>query len=309
MAIPVVLVAGFLGAGKTTLINHTLTNAGGRRIAAVVNDFGAINIDAALLEQTGDGVIGLRNGCICCSLQGDLLRTIGSLLRRQPAPDAIVIETSGVADPAPIVDSLLDPVIFREAPLDSVIGLVDAAETLLNPQRRQDALFRAQLAAADFIVLNKLDLVPAASIPGLVADLRGAGMRGQVLHAEWGRIPMELLFGAGLHAATDASPVSRGPSADRFETLNWTSERPLVLPLFQKMIEQLAPSLARAKGILALADQPGRTVLFQLAGQRATLAAGPTPEAGQPLVRLVLIFEVGRLNPDAVRGQLDRCVT
>ena len=201
--------------------------------------------------------------------------------------------------------------IFREAPFNSVIGLVDAAETLLNPQRRQDALFRAQLAAADFIVLNKLDLVPAASIPGLVADLRGAGMRGQVLHAEWGRIPMELLFGAGLHAATDAFARQPGSGADRFKTSNWTSERPLALPLFQKMIEQLAPSLARAKGILALADQPGRTVLFQLAGQRATLANGafPLPEAGQPLVRLVLIFEVGRLNPDAVRGQLDRCVT
>src|ERR1019366_8139810 len=186
MAAPVVVVAGFLGAGKTTLINHILAHAGGRRIAAIVNDFGAINIDAALLEPTADGVIGLRNGCICCSLQGDLLRTIGILLRRTPPPDGIVIETSGIADPAPIVDSLLDPVIWREAPLDSVVGLVDADDALANPERWQDALYCAQLAAADFVVLNKLDLVPSGSVPQLIADLRAAGARGHVLHAEWG---------------------------------------------------------------------------------------------------------------------------
>jgi G3E family GTPase len=309
MTVPVVLVAGFLGAGKTTLVNHILTNADGRRIAAIVNDFGAINIDAALLEQTTDGVIGLKNGCICCSLQGDLLRTIGNLLRRQPPPDAIVIETSGIADPAPIVDSLLDPVIFREAPLDSVIGLVDADDLLANPHRRHDPLYRAQVAAADFVVLNKLDLVPATSIPQLISDLRGAGMRGHVLHGEWGRIPMELLFSAGLHEVGGEPPITRRLATDRFETLSWTSDRPVLLASFQKVIERLSPSLARAKGLLTLSDQPSRSVLFQLAGQRATLSAGPAPEPGQPLVRLVLIFELGRLDPTAVRSDLERCVT
>src|SRR6202020_3011435 len=102
MSVPVVLVAGFLGAGKTTVVNHLLAHAEGKRIAAVVNDFGAINIDAELISGASDGVVSLSNGCICCSLEGDLLRTLATLLRRDPRPELSVIETSGVADPAQI---------------------------------------------------------------------------------------------------------------------------------------------------------------------------------------------------------------
>ena len=308
MTVPVVVVTGFLGAGKTTLINHILTHTDGRRIAAVVNDFGAINIDAELLEQAAGEIIGLRNGCICCSLQGDLLRTIGNLLRRTPAPEAIVIETSGIADPAPIITSLLDPVVWREAPLDSVLGLVDADDALINPQRRQDALYRAQLAAADFVVLNKLDLVPPTRVPQLTAELRSAGMRGHVLHAEYGRLPMELLFTAALYDPASKPAQPRKPAAERYDSVSWTSDRPISLPAFQAAIQRLAPDLVRAKGVLALADQPGRPVLFQFAGQRATLAAAPAPQEGQPPVRLVLIFEIGRLDRTAIAQALDASV-
>src|ERR1700736_1741124 len=159
MSVPVVLVAGFLGAGKTTVVNYLLAHADGRRIAAVVNDFGAINIDAELITGASDGVVGLRNGCICCSLQGDLLRTLAALLRRDPRPEFIVIETSGVADPADIVRNLMDPVIWREAPLEAVLCVVDAttpAATL------KDALLRSQLRMADVVALSKVDLVDAA---------------------------------------------------------------------------------------------------------------------------------------------------
>ena len=111
MPIPILLVTGFLGAGKTTLVNRILQQADGRRIAAVVNDFGAINIDAELIAGAEDGVVSLADGCICCSLEGDLLRTLANLLRRSPRPEAIVIETSGVADPEDIIRNLMDPVI------------------------------------------------------------------------------------------------------------------------------------------------------------------------------------------------------
>src|SRR5215212_8102379 len=126
MPVPILLVTGFLGAGKTTVVNHLLAHAEGRRIAAVVNDFGAINIDAELIAGASDGVVSLTNGCICCSLQGDLLRTLAGILRCNPRPDNIVIETSGVADPADIVRNLMDPVIWKEAPLETVLCVMDS---------------------------------------------------------------------------------------------------------------------------------------------------------------------------------------
>jgi G3E family GTPase len=176
MPVPILLVVGFLGAGKTTVVNHLLAHAEGRRIAAVVNDFGAINIDAELVAGASDGVVSLANGCICCSLEGDLLRTLAAILRRSPRPEAIVIETSGVADPADIVRNLMDPVIWREAPLETVLCVVDAtasAETV------NDALFRSQLRAADVVALSKVDLADAAArkrIRDVVAAVKPAAI-------------------------------------------------------------------------------------------------------------------------------------
>jgi G3E family GTPase len=158
--VPILLATGFLGAGKTTTVNRILAHAAGRRIAAVVNDFGAINIDAQLIAGAGDGVVSLTNGCICCSLEGDLLRTLASILRRSPRPDHIVIETSGVADPADIVRNLMDPVIWKEAPLETVLCVVDATTPVVQ---LDDALLRSQVRAADVVALSKTDLVEAAN--------------------------------------------------------------------------------------------------------------------------------------------------
>jgi len=179
MPVPILLVTGFLGAGKTTVVNHLLAHAEGRRIAAVVNDFGAINIDAELIAGASDGVVSLANGCICCSLEGDLLRTLATLLRRDPKPDTIVIETSGVADPSDIVRNLMDPVILREAPLETVLCVMDAGTP---PSALDDALVRAQLRVADIVALSKLDLadegagarmreaIRALRVPAVVVD-------------------------------------------------------------------------------------------------------------------------------------------
>src|ERR1700760_4972138 len=158
--VPVLLVTGFLGAGKTTVVNHLLAHADGRRIAAVVNDFGAINIDAELIAGAADGVVSLSNGCICCTLEGDLLRTLATLLRRDPRPEFIVIETSGIADPADIVRNLMDPVIWKEAPLETVLCVVDATQ---SAAALDDALLRSQLRAADVVALSKVDLADAAA--------------------------------------------------------------------------------------------------------------------------------------------------
>src|ERR1700678_4571064 len=159
VSVPVLLVVGFLGSGKTTVVNHLLANADGRRIAAVVNDFGAINIDAELITGAAGGVVSLSNGCICCSLEGDLLRTLALLLRRDPQPELIVIETSGVADPTDVVRNLMDPVIWHEAPLETVLCVVDATTPIAM---LDDALLRSQVRAADVVAFSKADLADAA---------------------------------------------------------------------------------------------------------------------------------------------------
>ena len=306
MPVPILLVAGFLGAGKTTVVNHLLAHAQGKRIAAVVNDFGAINIDAELIAGASDGVVSLSNGCICCSLEGDLLRTLATLLRRDPRPEIIVIETSGVADPSDIVRNLMDPVVWKEAPLETVLCVVDATQpaSALN-----DALLRSQLKAADVVALSKLDLVDAKVRDEIRDSVRAQRPAAVVVDTIHGEVPAALLFPVELdRVPVPREPGPRRPAADRFETLGWSSDRPVLLPRLQQAIEKLAPKLARAKGLFETVEQPGRLTVFQLAGGRATLAAGGTPAPGVPRSRIVFIAEMGVLSRTELDAIMEGCV-
>ena len=302
MPVPILLVAGFLGAGKTTVVNHLLAHAGGKRIAAVVNDFGAINIDAELIAGASDGVVSLANGCICCSLEGDLLRTLAALLRRRPQPEAIVIETSGVADPTDIVRNLMDPVIWKEAPLETVLCVVDATSPV---EALGDALLQSQLRAADVVALSKVDLADDAQRERIRAAVAAVKPTAVVVDAPEGQVPLALLFPGD---AVPREPGRRGPAADRFETLSWTSDLPLSLPRLQRAIGELAPKLARAKGFFEAVEQPGRQLLFQLAGGRATLAASGPPPPGAPCARIVFVTEIGVLSPAEIGVVMGACV-
>jgi G3E family GTPase len=304
--VPILLVAGFLGAGKTTVVNHLLAHAGGRRIAAVINDFGAINIDAELIAGASDGVVSLSNGCICCSLEGDLLRTLASLLRRDPRPEFIVIETSGIADPSDIVRNLMDPMIWKEAPLETVLCVADATTP---PATLNDALLRSQLRTADVVALSKVDLVDAAARARLREAVRMLHPAATVVDALHGKIPAALLFPPDadrVRALRESGP--RRPAADRFETLSWTSDRAVSLPRLQQAIGRLAPKLARAKGLFETVEQPGRSTVFQLAGGRATLAPGEALAAGAPRARIVFIAEIGALSMAEIDSVMDACI-
>lgn len=306
MPVPILLVTGFLGAGKTTVVNHLLAQAEGRRIAAVVNDFGAINIDAELIAGASDGVVSLANGCICCSLEGDLLRTLATLLRHDPQPEVIVIETSGVADPADIVRNLMDPVIFREAPLETVVCVVDAT---MPAAKLDDALLRSQLRAADIVALSKVDLVDGSTRAKLRDAVRAVRRAAVVVDAPHGEVPTALLFPAESDRAPALrEPGPRRPAEERFETLSWTSDHQVSLPKLQAAIGRLAPKLARAKGLFETMEQPGRLTVFQLAGGRATLAPGGTPPAGVPRARIVFIAEVGVLSREEIDAIMEGCV-
>jgi G3E family GTPase len=315
MPVPVVLVAGFLGAGKTTVVNHLLAHADGRRIAAVVNDFGAINIDAELIAGAADGVVSLSNGCICCSLEGDLLRTLAALLRRDPRPELIVIETSGVADPTDIVRNLMDPVIWREAPLETVLCVVDATTPVAM---LDDALLRSQMRAADVVALSKVDLADAEACTQVRDAVRARRPAAVVVDAPHGEVPHALLFPADVdhvprepglreHFGLRQLGQSR-PAADRFETLSWTSERPVSLSRLQQAINRLAPRLARAKGLFDTLEQPRKSMVFQFAGGRATLAPGATLAAGMPRTRIVFVAEIGLLSRAEIDSIMQGCI-
>jgi G3E family GTPase len=304
--VPILLVAGFLGAGKTTVVNHLLAHAEGRRIAAVVNDFGAINIDAELIAGASDGVVSLANGCICCSLEGDLLRTLATLLRRDPQPEFIVIETSGVADPQDIVRNLMDPLIWREAPLETVLCVVDASTpvAMLN-----DALLRSQIRAADVVALSKVDLADAAGHAQVRDAVRAMHPAAVVVDALHGEVSAALLFSPDVdRMPTPREPGPRRPTADRFESLSWTSEQPVSLPRLQEAIGRLAPKLARAKGLFETVEQPGRWTVFQFAGGRATLASGGTPAADMPRTRIVFVAELGVLSRAEIDSIMEACI-
>lgn len=288
MSLQVLVVTGFLGAGKTTLINRLLLAADGRRIAAVVNDFGSINIDAELIAERSETVLGLSNGCICCSLQADLLRTLKQLAGRANPPDHVVIEASGVADPQGIVAALMDPALFGSVMLDAVLTVVDAEDCGANPARMEDSVWRAQVDSADLLAVAKTGEIDVAP---LVARL-GAISRTRILMLDDAPPPVELMLaiGAGCRLRPDR-PVLRD---DRFVSVEVASAEPALLRAFQAAMEQLAPCLLRAKGLMTFHELPGRTMQFQMTGRRATLAPHENNPQG---CRLVLIGERASLDP------------
>lgn len=308
MAIPILLITGFLGVGKTTLISRILTEAHGRRWAAVVNDFGAINIDAALLGTVSDDVINLKNGCICCSLAGDLLQTLTNIiLRRTSRPDGIMIETSGVSNPAEIVRALLDPVIWKEAALETIICVVDARTVTDQPSLREDSLWQSQVAASDFVALSKIDLVNGAERDNLRADLHVHKNEHAIHDMIDGSLPPELYVSGDWHRSPSAPRDGSTGSSPDFQTMAWTSSSPLVLSRFQQVVGQLSRSVIRAKGFVTFVERPHDPMLFQLVGSRATISRAPAGIVTDAAAQLVFIARRGALDEFALTASLKSC--
>ncbi|MBY6266118.1 GTP-binding protein [Azospirillum sp. 412522] len=298
--LPVILVTGVLGSGKTTLINHILQGSGGRSFAAIVNDFGAVNIDEAVLSASGRSVIGLKNGCICCSLQGDLLRTLRTVLSHGPRIDGIVIEASGVSDPRGIAEALYDPILQGAVRLDSVVTVVDAEEHDVS-----DGLWRTQLDAADFVVLSKADRVTDKDVLGVRALLRAMRKKTVFVIREAADIPLDVFFGNPPERTDEreGGPPRRFAD-DRFVHLEWSSETPVSFPAFQGAVQTFAAQLARGKGFLSIRERPGERFLFQLVGTRASLSPSTQPDPN-PGVQLVFIGREEQFDIEQAKAALD----
>ena len=306
MAIPTLLIAGYLGCGKTTLINRLLKADHGLRIAAVVNDFGAINIDAALLESASDGLVSLKNGCICCTLQGDLLRSLATLVRRDPAPDVIVIETSGISDPAEIIRSLLDPVIFKAAALETVLTLVDAAQATDAVGLMQDPLWVSQAKSSDILLVTKSDLIANAATAELTNVLE-TRFGPRTVFVLGNHLPMELMFGQGAGEARLVAPV-RPVSSPMFRTTTWTAIEPLSIGRFHAALDLMSRRLLRAKGVVTFTERPAQPLLLQLVGTRATLVTSPVPPGEGLAAVIVLIAKADATDLADITALLDASV-
>jgi len=228
--VPATVVTGFLGAGKTTLIRHMLQNASGKRIALIINEFGDLGVDGDILKGCGaetctaDDIVELSNGCICCTVADDFIPTIEKLLARDPKPDHIVIETSGLALPQPLIRAFNWPGISTQVTVDGVVTVVDGRAVhdgqfahnvaAVDAQRAQDEnldhetplseLFDNQVACADMIVVNKSDLLDPAEVDALIARLKSASRDGvQVVKSTMGALPVDVLLGQAVGAEND----------------------------------------------------------------------------------------------------------
>ncbi len=332
--IPATVITGFLGAGKTSLIQHLLRNANGRRLALIINEFGELGVDGEILKGCGipacreDDVIELANGCICCTVADDFLPTIEKLLNRADPPDHIIIETSGLALPKPLVKVFSWPEVRTRVTVDGVIAVVDgpaaaagqfAADPLAVAARRTadpsfdhdsplEELFKDQVACADLVVLNKLDQLDAAGrIRAEAAIGAGSARAVRILPASFGAIDPSILLGVGAAAEDDlASRPSHHDAEDDDHDHDDFESFPIELPAIsspQAVIERLLPAIARhdilrVKGFLAVAGKDMRLVL-QGVGRRLQHYYDRPWRAGED--------RTGRLVVIGLRG-LDRAV-
>jgi len=317
--VPVTILTGFLGAGKTTLLNHILYSDHGMKIAVLVNDFGAINVDAQLIVGVEGEMITLSNGCICCTIRGDLMDETLKLLKRDDAPDYIIIEASGVSDPMSIAVTFRVPQFMPLVKLDGVITVVDA-EQYLDLEGHNKQLGLDQVSFADIVVLNKVDLVTDTDLVRVKDAIRKISPKARIIDSVQGQIAPELLLGSGYFepeklAQRDAHDVHTHEvdevldhdhhhdhnHALVYSTWSWTSSTPLNETMLYAILDSIPTTVYRAKGIVYIAEKPDYRFIFQLVGKRAALVRYHKWSPDEiPQTQLVMISSHDGLDGDTL---------
>lgn len=275
--IPVTILTGFLGSGKTTLLNRILSENHGQRIAVIENEFGEIGIDHDLVVSADEEIFEMNNGCLCCTVRGDLIRILGSLLKRRNRFDRILIETTGLADPAPVVQTFfMDQEMRDKLSVDGVVTLVDAKHLSQQLENTHEAA--EQIAFADVLILNKCDLVADAELSSLETAIRQMNALAKIRRAKMADVDLKEVLDIGgfdLNRATELDPHFLESEDDHHHHHHHHSDvssvgiefdgdcdGPKINEWLSTLVQVQGADIFRMKGVVAIAGKPDR-VIFQ----------------------------------------------
>jgi G3E family GTPase len=308
--IPVTILTGFLGAGKTTLMNRILNSDHGLKVAVLVNDFGAINIDAELVVGVEDDMISLANGCVCCQIRDDLIEAVMQLLQRSEPVDYILLEASGVADPAGIFVTFNDPGLHDRIRLDSVTCVVDAEQVFAHPQYPDLAQLKLrQIGFADMVILNKVSLAGKEQVLKVKNWVSEHMNRVRIVEADYCEVPFEILMAVGRFDPSKHKTDVKHHHGQMFSTWSYESDHPFSLSKLEEMIRKKLPeNIYRCKGIIYAAENPQQQNILQVVGRRMSVTTTEKWKTKAPKTQVVAIAAQGSINNTQLQDLFDACL-